>query len=96
MDMFKALNDTLITEPEPVKSYEEQKGYTHVITPDKFHYGPIDPPVWAKVIQMGEKCDGLVSVGDRVLYGKFCGARFWYEDKEYISVKEADLLAVDK
>lgn len=94
--MFKALYDTVIVEPEPVKSYEEQMGYKHIVTPDKFRYGPTDPPLWGNVVGKGKEVDGEIRLNDRILFGKFAGARFKWGKKDYIAVKSHDVLAVDR
>ena len=94
--MFKALYDTVIVEPEPVKSYEEQMGYKHVVVPDRFKVGPTDPPIWGNVVDFGKEVNGELRLNDRVLFGKFAGARFKYGGKDYIAVKSHDVLAVDR
>lgn len=94
--MFKALYDTVIVEPEPVKSYEEQMGYTHIVTPDRFKVGPTDPPLWGNVIGLGSEVGKELRLSDRVLFGKFSGAKFKWGKKEYMAVKAHDILAVDR
>lgn len=99
--MFKPLYDSVIVEPEPVESYEKQMGYTNVIVPDRYKVGPSDPPIWGKVIGVGDSVNEEnpyypIEVGSRVLFGKFAGARFKYEGTDYIAVKSHDVLAVDR
>ena len=94
--MFKPLYDTVIVEPEPVQSYEEQMGYKHIVTPDRFKVGPSDPPIWGSVVGVGKEVNGDIKLKDRVLFGKFAGARFKYGKRDYIAVKAHDVLAVDK
>ena len=93
--MFKPLYDTVIVEPEPVKSYEEQMGYEHVIVPDKWKVGPTDPPIWGRVVSIGDEVEIVLS-GARVLFGKFAGARFKYDGVDYVAVKAHDVLAIDE
>ncbi|HCP40191.1 MAG TPA: co-chaperone GroES, partial [Cryomorphaceae bacterium] len=35
-----------------------------------------------------------VNVGDTVLYGKYSGTEFKYEDGEYLIMREADIMAI--
>ena len=35
-----------------------------------------------------------VKVGDEVLYGKYAGTEFKYEGKDYLIMRESDLLAI--
>ena len=93
--MFKPLYDTVIVEPEPVESYEEQMGYEHVIVPERWKVGPTDPPIWGEVIGVGHEVKEIKR-RQRILFGKFAGARFKYGKKDYIAVKAHDVLAVDK
>ena len=93
---LKPLNDCVLIDPEPFKSYEEQMGYTHIITPDKYKAGPIDPPIWGKVISKGRECtNSEITHGARILIGKWAGAKLKWEDMNLIIVKEKDVLAID-
>lgn len=94
--MFKPLYDTVIVIPEPVKNYVDQMGYKHVVVPDRFSVGPTDPPIWGKVVGLGKEVNGELRLNNRVLFGKFAGARFKYGRKDYIAVKAHDVLAVDR
>lgn len=60
-----------------------------------------EKPSYAKVVAVGEGgfVDGyevkmLVKVGDKVLYSKYAGTEVKIEDKKYVIVKQADILAV--
>ncbi len=44
----------------------------------------------------GKEVEMLVSVGDKVIYSKYAGTEVEVDDKEYIIVKQNDILAVIK
>ncbi len=90
------MNDCVLLDPEPVKSYEETMGYKYVITPDKFRTGPIDPPVFGRVLSKGSLCsNSLIKRNSRIMVGKWAGAKFKWEGRDLMIVKEKDVLAVD-
>lgn len=94
-ESLKPLNDFVLIEEEPPVTYDQYKGYIHLVLPDKFSHGPEDRQVIGKVLEKGELCrDGMVSIGDRVVIGKWDGARFPREGHTYMLVKEDSLLAV--
>ena len=60
-----------------------------------------EKPMLATVVAVGDGgfVDGhdvkmLVKVGDKVLYSKYAGSEIKLDDKKYIVVKQADILAV--
>lgn len=93
---YRPLNDLVLIDPDPDPTYAEQTG-TKLIIPDKYKYGPIDPPKWGKVIAKGPLCkDGGVRLGARVLYAKFGWAKLQVDEKKHLAlVREYDLLAVE-
>jgi len=97
MAQFKPLNDCVLIDPERVKDYTEQKGFTHVIVPEILRVGPTDPPMWGKVVSKGNGCkDDQVQVGSRVLYAKFGWQKVQVDLDRFLAlVREYDLLAVD-
>lgn len=42
----------------------------------------------------GKKTEMVVEKGDKVLYSKYAGTEITFEDKKYIVVRQADILAV--
>lgn len=44
----------------------------------------------------GNEVEMLVSIGDKVIYSKYAGTEVDVDDKEYIIVKQSDILAVIK
>lgn len=87
------LNDFVLVEEEAYVPYEQYKGYTHIIVPDKFAHGPEDRPVIGRIIAKGRHCIRS-EVQGRVALGKWSGARFHQDGKTYVVVKEEDVLAV--
>ena len=63
--------------------------------PEKFEHGPEDRPLWGKVLAVGPNYKRGVRLGDRVLVGKWAGARVTHHEVEYLIVKPEDILAVD-
>lgn len=46
------------------------------------------------VIEDGENQEMLVKKGDRVLFSKYAGTEFKLEQKEYIIIRQTDILAI--
>ena len=47
-----------------------------------------------KVSDSGSKVAMELKKGDKVLYGKYSGTEFSFEGKEYLIMRESDILAV--
>jgi chaperonin GroES len=47
-----------------------------------------------KVIKDGSKIPLDVKAGDRILFGKYSGSEVKVEDKEYLILREEDILAI--
>ena len=94
---LKPLNDFLLLEEEAASPYHEYRKFTHIVVPDAFQHGPEDRPVWGIVLAKGLACTNhQIGIGNRILIGKWAGARLKYEDKPYLLVKEEDVLAIDE
>ena len=94
--MLKPLNDCLWIDPEPPLDYHVYLQYQHVVVPDKYAHGPEDRPVWGKVMGKGDRCQlPDITIGSRVVFGKWAPARVRYAGKEYMLIREDDVLAVD-
>ena len=64
-----------------------------IIIPDTAKEKPQEGVVVA--VGPGKKDEPLtVKVGDKVLYGKYSGTELKFEGKDYLIVKEADLLGI--
>ena len=94
MEKYKPLNDLVLILPDEVKPYNEYKGLSKIIVPDKFEHGPEDRPVWGKVVATGPTCRlEYVKENDRVVIGKWAGAYVELGGKKHILVREYDILA---
>ena len=91
--MLKPLYDHVVLEAEP----QEKKTQSGIILSS----GGDERPSIAKVVAVGEGRyeDGLqrplaVKVGDRVVFKRYATTEFKHEDKEYLILKESDILAI--
>ena len=71
----------------------ETKTSSGIIIPDSAKEKPQKGTVVA--VGKGTKDEPItVSVGDQVLYGKYAGTELQHEGKDYIIMKESDILAI--
>jgi len=85
----KPLADRVLVEPAAA----EQKTAGGIIIPDSAKEKPQKGTVVA--IGNGKKDEPLtVKVGDQVLYGKYSGTEITVEGKDYLIMRESDILAV--
>jgi chaperonin GroES len=71
----------------------EQKTAGGIIIPDTAKEKPQRGTVIA--VGAGKKDEPMtVKVGDNVLYGKYAGTEINYEGKDYLIMKESDILAI--
>lgn len=85
----KPLADRVLVEPAAA----EQKTAGGIIIPDTAKEKPQKGTVVA--VGTGKKDEPLtVKVGDQVLYGKYAGTEITIEGKDYLIVRESDILAV--
>ncbi len=91
---IRPLGDRIVV--EPLEAEEKTKG--GIILPDTAKEKPQEGKVVAvgkgKVGEDGKPVAMEVKVGDKVLYGKYSGTEITIDDKEYIILKEEDILAV--
>jgi len=86
---IKPLYDRVIIESVLV----ENKTTTGIIIPDSAKVRPQEGIIVA--IGPGKKNQNmLVKVGDKVLYSKYSGTEIIYNNKEYLIMKESDILAI--
>ena len=85
----KPLADRVLVEPAAA----EQKTAGGIIIPDTAKEKPQKGTVVA--IGNGKKDEPLtVKVGDQVLYGKYSGTEISVDGKDYLIMRESDILAV--
>ena len=86
---IKPLADRVLVEPAAA----EQKTAGGIITPDTAKEKPQKGTVVA--VGNGKKDEPMtVKVGDLVLYGKYSGTEINVEGKDYLIMRESDILAV--
>ena len=88
-NQIKPLGDRVLVEPAPA----EMKTSSGIIIPDTAQ----EKPQRGRVIATGggKKDEPLtVKVGDTILYGKYVGTEFKFEDKNYLIMNESDIYAI--
>jgi chaperonin GroES len=91
---IRPLHDRILV--ERVEEQEVRKG--GIIIPDTAKEKPQEAKVIAvgngKVTDEGKKVPLDVKAGDRILFGKYSGSEVKIEDKEYLILREEDVLAI--
>lgn len=86
---IKPLADRVLIEPAPA----ETKTASGIIIPDNAKEKPQKGTVVAA--GKGTKDEPItVKVGDTVLYGKYAGTELKLEGKDYLMMRESDILAI--
>ena len=91
---IRPLHDRLLV--ERLEEKEVKKG--GIIIPDtakeKPHEGKVIAVGNGKVNDNGEKLPLAVKTGDKILFGKYSGSEVKLDDKEYLILREEDVLAI--
>ena len=91
---LKPLHDRIIVEP----STAETTTASGIILPDSAQEKPQRGKVLAvgpgKVLDTGKLSQMDVKPGDTVLYGKYAGTEIKLEGKDYVIIRQEDVLAV--
>jgi len=91
---IRPLHDRLLV--ERLEEKEVKKG--GIIIPDTAKEKPQEAKVIAvgngKVTDEGKKIRLDVKAGDKILFGKFSGSEVKIDDKEYLILREEDVLAI--
>jgi len=86
---IKPLGDRVVVQPEPA----EEKTASGIIIPDTAQEKPLAGTVVAVGSGTGdEKME--VKPGDKVLYGKYTGTEITLDGKDYLIMRQSDLLAI--
>jgi chaperonin GroES len=86
---IKPLADRVLVKPQEA----EEKTASGIIIPDSAKEKPQKGIIVA--VGPGTKDDKMeVKVGDTVLYGKYAGTELSLEGKDYLIMKQSDLLAI--
>ncbi|KFZ42571.1 co-chaperone GroES [Anoxybacillus flavithermus] len=92
--MLKPLGDRIVIE----LIQTEEKTASGIVLPDTAKEKPQEGKVVAvgsgRVLDNGERVAPEVSVGDRIIFSKYAGTEVKYEGKEYLILRESDILAV--
>ncbi|WP_445493124.1 co-chaperone GroES [Niallia sp. 03133] len=92
--MLKPLGDRVIIELVET----EEKTASGIVLPDSAKEKPQEGKVVAvgtgRVLDNGERIDLEVSVDDRIIFSKYSGTEVKYEGKEYLILRESDILAI--
>jgi chaperonin GroES len=91
---IRPLHDRIMV--ERIEEQEVRKG--GIIIPDTAKEKPQEGKVIAagagKVTDDGKRLPLDVKVGDRILFGKYSGSEVKLDDKEYLIMREEDVLAI--
>jgi len=91
---IKPLGDRILV--KRIKEEEKTKG--GIIIPDTAKEKPQEARVIAvgngKVTDEGKKIPLDVKTGDKILFGKYSGSEVKIDDKEYLILREEDVLAI--
>ncbi len=81
-----------------VKRLEEEVTHGSIVIPDTAKEKPQQGKVVAvgtgKVTDDGKTIPLAVKAGDRILFGKYSGSEVTLDDKEYLIMKEEDVLGI--
>ncbi|UFT99842.1 co-chaperone GroES [Radiobacillus kanasensis] len=92
--MLKPLGDRVVIE----LVQQEEKTSSGIVLPDSAKEKPQEGKVVAvgsgRVTENGEKVALEVAEGNTVIYSKFAGTEVKYEGKEYLILRESDILAI--
>ena len=90
---IRPLDDRVVV--EPMEAEEKTKG--GIVLPDAAKEKPTKGKVISvgdgKLLDNGKRAEMLVKKGDQVLYGKYAGTEITVGDKDYLILKENDILA---
>jgi len=75
----------------------EEKTAGGILLPDTAKEKPMKGKIIAvgegKMLESGKRAELLVKKGDKVLYGKYAGTEVTVDGKEYLVMRESDILA---
>ena len=93
---IQPLSDRVVV--KPLDEAEQMKGSIYI--PDTAKEKPSQGEVVAvgpgKVSDEGARLEMDVSVGDKILYGKYSGTDITLDGEEYLILRESDVLAIVK
>jgi chaperonin GroES len=91
---LKPLGDRVVVKPVD----KEEKTKSGILLPDtakeKPQEGIVEAVGTGRILDNGTKVPMELKVGDKVLYAKYAGNEFKFDEVEYLIVSEKDVLAV--
>lgn len=91
---LKPLEDRVVVEPKEA----EDKTASGIILPDTAQEKPQEATIVAmgpgKASDSGTIVKMTVKVGDNILYGKYSGTEVTVDGKDYLIMRESDILAI--
>ena len=91
---IRPLHDRVLVKREP----EERKTAGGIVIPDSAAEKPIRGEIVAlgrgKILENGDLRPLDVKVGDKVLFGKYAGTEVKIDSKEYVVMREEDIMGV--
>ena len=91
--MIRPLDDRVVIEAMEA----EGKTQGGIVLPDTAKEKPMKGKIIAvgdgKMLESGKRAELLVKKGDKVLYGKYAGTEITIDGKEYLVMRESDILA---
>ncbi|AWO74145.1 co-chaperone GroES [Geobacillus thermoleovorans] len=92
--MLKPLGDRIVIEVVET----EEKTASGIVLPDTAKEKPQEGRVVAvgagRVLDNGQRIAPEVEVGDCIIFSKYAGTEVKYDGKEYLILRESDILAV--
>ena len=91
--MIKPLGDRVVIEPID----QEETTASGIVLPDSAKEKPQEGKVvsvGAGKVENGERVPLEVSEGDHIIFSKYAGTEVEYDGKEYLILREDDILAV--
>lgn len=86
---IKPLADRVLIEPLPAETKTASGLYIPDSAQEKQHKGTVI------AVGKGKKDEPMtVKVGDQVLYGKYSGSELQFDGKDYLMMREEDILAI--
>ena len=91
---IKPLSDRVVI--EPLEADEKTSGgiYLPDTAKEKPQMGKVVAAGPGKISDAGQKIAMEVKVNDKILYGKYSGTDVTFEGKDYLIMRESDILAI--